>query len=146
MTQDALGRVSTRERGRSPQAPQPVQNGGGNYAGMRQAVVSAILKAVSEQTGIELKVMLSRNRTQPVSDARHIAMGLIKEFYPRMTDAQIGSFLGRGQADVCHGRRAVFRRLDSAPGYRVMFEFIRQSVKQQIPGGGSVPRGVSASV
>jgi hypothetical protein len=117
----------------APQPPQMAQNGGGNYAKTRKSVVDSILFAVSEQTGIDLTLMLSRNRTQPVSDARHMAMGLIKEFFPRMTDAQIGGFLGRGQADVCHGRRAVLRRLDSAPGYRVMFEFVRQSVRLQIP-------------
>ena len=59
-------------------------------------------------------------------------MALIKEYYPRMTDAQIGSFLGRGQSDVCYGRAAVSRRCAYSKGYRMMFEFIRQSVKQQI--------------
>mgnify|MGYP001592525475 CR=1 FL=1 len=132
MTQDASGRVSTRERGQSPAVPQVACKAGGNYAGVRQTVVSAILKAVSEQTGFELSVIMSTNRTQPVSDARHMAMALIKEYYPRMTDAQIGSFLGRGQSDVCYGRAAVSRRCAYSKGYRMMFEFIRQSVKQQI--------------
>lgn len=75
---------------------------------MHKSTVQKIVDAVSEQTGIPARHILSQKRTAPVCRARQIVMyeaRLAGLSYP-----QIGDALGRDHSSVVHGARAEKKR------------------------------------
>lgn len=73
-----------------------------------KSTVLLIVDAVSEQTGIPARHILSQKRTAPVARARQIVM--YEARLAGLTYPQIGDALGRDHSSVVHGVRVEKKR------------------------------------
>lgn len=84
------------------QSSQRARNACGHSS--EELTVERIIQIVSTMSGIPVKAILSRNRTQEVADARHLAMFLACERFPSKSYEDLAPFFRRSGCAVRHGR------------------------------------------
>lgn len=76
-----------------------------------------IVAAVSRATRVSMAEIYGRKRSQQISDARHIAMYLIRE-NTDLSYPQIGRIMGqRDHSTIIHGHRKIRREMARRPDY-----------------------------
>ena len=84
-----------------------------------------VLELIEVETGIDSSLLLSRNRTAPVADARFICWWLLKQRGHSLSS--IAAIFGRDHSTVIHGVRSVNERRGASVGFRAKTErlFVR---------------------
>lgn len=91
--------------------------------------IEDVLGAVAEHYNIDEKILLSKNRSQSIVQARHVAMYLGKEL-TEFSLSEIGSYMGkRTHATVHHSLTQVRDQLEFDPVLRQHVQQIRSSLQ-----------------
>ncbi len=92
---------------------------------------SAVIKAVSEQFGMEPEMIKGPRRTKEVSLARHVAMYLLRET-SSLSSPQVGLALGgRDHSTVLYAQKKMEQLIETDPELRSVVATIRQRLASQ---------------
>lgn len=100
-----------------------------------------ITQIVSAELDVPISEIMSRNRTQPVADARHLAMFLAAEAFPRSIETVIAPYFDRDGSDVSHAKRKIRDRCSVDSKYCVVVRKIEVLVRPPCPAASAVPAG-----
>lgn len=92
---------------------------------------SAVIKAVSEQFGVDAETIKGPRRTKEVSLARHVAMYLLRET-SSLSSPQVGLALGgRDHSTVLYAQKKMEQLIETDPELRSVIATIRQRLASQ---------------
>lgn len=116
----------------NPISPSKTQEGAIPAQGGGKLSVSQTLERITRVVAQELEVpyeqIMSRNRTQPVADARFLAMFLCCEQFPWMEQAKVAEYFKRHRTDVHHARRLVKDRCECDVRFGEIVRLIRRVI------------------
>ncbi len=105
----------------------------------------AVLDAVCVKLHVRRNDLLSRRRTQEVSNARFIAYYLLREVSrPQTSFPRIGRHFGRDHSSIIHGYQLVARRAATEPAYMRMLTELRLQLLDQAPPAESSAEEIAA--
>ena len=87
-----------------------------------------VIRAVAEHTGVEVETIKGRRRDKRTSQARHMAMYLLRET-SHLTSTRVGEIMGgKDHSSVLYGQRRFAEQLNDDPSLRHLVALLRTSL------------------
>lgn len=106
---------------------------GGRQAAVIHLLAEKVCRLVAEEFGVSSGAMRGPRRTQPVADARAVAMSLLyTDAANPQTTVAIGEWFKRDHGTVCWNCRKVEDRMSTAPDFRARVQRLRAKLSSPL--------------
>ena len=90
-----------------------------------------VIRAVAENTGVDIETIMGRRRDKRTSHARHMAMYLLRET-SHLTSTRVGEIMGgKDHSSVLYAQRRFAEQLDDNPSLRHLIASMRTSLSSE---------------
>lgn len=93
--------------------------------------VETIISHVAQSCEVEEKELLGRSRIRSLTDARAIAIKIVRQLHPELSLNKIGNHFNRDHTTVMHALEAFENLYSTAADFRRRYDYIKQTLLNQ---------------